>query len=501
MYIVLMAMLALNVSTEVLNGFSVIEDSLRRTTGSAARENQMIYDRFDEQMLANPAKTREWYEKAQEVRRVSDSLYVLTETLKNDIVREADGNEGDIHAIMNREDTEATSQVMLAPSKGRGKKLYNAVNTFREKILTMVDNPTKKKNIADNLSTDVPDEAKGKSWEEYMFGAMPTIAAVTMLSKMQSDIRHAEGEVLGTLMRGIDENDVRVNALEAFVIPDAQTIVRGNRFKAAIVMAAVDTTHIPEVYINGEKVSLNNGVYETICNKTGDFTLNGWLQTTNNGEEIRRSFSQKYSVVEPTATVSADLMNVLYAGYDNPISICVPGVPLTAVTATIAGGTLRQTGTGKYIARPTRIGQDAVVTVYSDHTGRRQQMTQYTFKVRKLPEPAPFISIKDDKGNDDRYQGGAIPKSALLAATKIGAAVDDGIVHIPFKVLSFETVFFDNMGNAVPIASNGTEFSPQQKETIKTLTRGRRLYISRLTAIGPDGMERKLKTSLEVIIR
>ena len=502
MYVVLMAMLALNVSTEVLDGFTLIEDSLRKTTQSASRENQVIYNSFDEQMQTNPAKTKEWYDKAQEVRRISDSLYIFTETLKMAIVKEADGENGDVRSIRNKEDLEAANQVMLAPGKGRGEELYKAVNAFRNKMLSMVDDSVKRQIIAGNLSTSVPREENGKSWQEYMFESKPTVAAVTMLTKLQSDVRYAEGEVLHTLMANIDEKDVRVNSLDAFVIPNTQTVVRGNHFTANIVMAAVDTTHIPEVFIGGQKTELKNGVYDVVCNKSGDFTLSGWLETmTNNGERLRRDFSQRYSVIDPTATVSADLMNVLYAGYNNPISISVPGAPLTSISATMTGGTLSQTAPGKYIAKPTKVGQDAVITVFSNSSGVNQQMAQYTFKVRKLPEPTPFIDLKDEKGNPDRYIGGGLAKSRLIGATHIGAAVDDGILPIPFRVLSFEVVFFDNMGNAVPIASDGANFSAQQIETFKKLSRGRRLYISRLTAIGPDGIERKLNTSMEVIIR
>jgi len=502
MYVVLMAMLALNVSSEVLDGFSLIEESIRRTTANSSRENQVIYNSFDAQMQANPAKTKAWYDKAQEVRRISDSLYVFADMLKLSIVREADGENGNVNAIQNKENLEAAAQVMLSPGTGKGAELYQAINNFRQKMTAMVTDSIKCQIISENLSTKVPENANGKNWQEYMFESMPTAAAVTLLTKLQSDVRYAEGEVLHTLMANIDEKDVRVNSLDAFVIPNAQTIVRGNRFTANIVMAAVDTTHVPDVYIAGKKVELRNGTYDVVCSKTGDFTLNGWIEMmNNNGEQIRRNFSQKYTVIDPTATVSADLMNVLYAGYENPISISVPGAPQTSVSATMTGGSLSQTTPGKYIAKPTKIGQDAVITVFSNHSGTSQQMAQYTFKVRKLPEPTPFIELKDEKGNPERYRGGGLAKPKLVAAEQIGAAVDDGILHIPFRVLSFEMVFFDNMGNAVPIASEGDRFSAQQKETIKKLSRGRRLYISRLTAIGPDGIERKLNTSMEVIIR
>ena len=502
MYVVLMAMLALNVSTEVLDGFAIVEESLRRTTAGASRENQVIYDRFDSQMQLNPAKTRAWHDKAQEVRRISDSLYVFTDMLKLAIVREADGQDGNVHSIQNKEDLEAASQVMLAPGTGRGQELYDAINSFRIRILDMVTDPVKKAVISENLSTSVPDEAGNKNWQEYMFEAMPTVAAVTMLTKLQGDIRNAEGEVLHTLLANIDEKDVRVNALDAFVVPNAQTIVRGNRFSALIGLAAVDTTQTPDVYIGGKRVELRNGLYETVCQKTGDFTLAGWLETTaGNGERIRRDFSQRYSVIEPTATVSADLTNVLYAGYENPISISVPGVPLTSVSATMSGGTLVQKTPGHYIAKPAKAGQDVKVTVFSNSTGANQQMAEYTFRVRKLPEPAPYIIVKDEKGNADRYRGGNLAKNSLTAATTIGAAVDDGILDIPFRVLSFETVFFDNSGNAVPMASNGASFSERQRETFRKLARGRRFYVSRITAIGPDGIERRLNTSMEVIVR
>lgn len=502
MYVVLMALLALNVSTEVLDGFSLIEDSLQRTTANASRENQVIYNNFDSQMQANPIKTKAWYDKAQEVRRVSDSLYVFADMLKMAIARGADGQNADIHDIRNKEDLEAAAQVMLAPVTGKGRELCIAINSFRQQMTALIDDSLKRENIAGNLSTDVPKNAGGKQWQEYMFESMPAAAAVAMLTKLQSDIRYAEGEVLHSLMANIDEKDVRVNNINAFVIPNAQTIVRGNRFQARIGLAAIDTTQAPDVYVNNNKVKLKNGTYDILCSKTGDFTLKGWLETKDKaGHAIRREFAQQYKVIEPTATVSADLTNVLYAGYDNPISVSVPGVPLSSVSAAMQGGTLTQTALGRYVAKPAKVGQDAVITVFSNNGGAKQQMAQYSFKVRKLPEPTPYIELNDAKGNTDSYRGGALAKARLMTANRVGAAVDDGILHIPFKVLSFEMVFFDNMGNAVPIASDADSFSQQQRETLRKLAKGRRLYISRLTAVGPDGVQRKINSSMEVIIR
>lgn len=503
MYVVLMAMLALNVSTEVLNGFSVVEESLNRTTANATQENQAIYDDFAEQLKKNPQKVKQWFDRAQLVRQMSDSLYQLAADLKLAIVQEADGKNGDVTNIRNREDLEAASQVMLAPGRGRGGELYEAVNRFRERILTMVTDTLQQRVIASSLSTDPSPTAKamGKNWQEYMFEDMPVAAAVTMLSKLQNDVRYAEGEVLHTLVSNIDVKDIRVNALNAFVIPNAQTVVRGDKFSAHIVMAAVDTTQAPQIFIGGKEMDLPGGLYETIAGRTGDFTLEGYIQVRNgNGDLIKRDFSQKYSVVDPSATVSADLMNVLYAGYSNPLSISVPGVPVTKIQASMTGGTLQPVGPGRYIARPSTAGQDVTITVTSTNTGRAQQMGAFKFRVRRLPDPTPYITVRDENGAD-RFKGGGLTKAQLTAADGIGAAIDDGILDVPFNVQSFETVFFDNMGNAVPMVSDGPRFSARQKETFRKLQRNRRFYISKVTATGPDGAARQLKTSMEVIVK
>ena len=502
MYVVLMAMLALNVSNEVLNGFAIVQESLNRTTENASQENQVIYDDFEQQMTANPQKVKEWYDKAMHVKEMSQRLYGLAAELKLAIATEADGKGANPDSLQNKEDLEAANQIMLAPGRGRGEELKKAIDTYREGILAMVTDSVKKEHIASDLTTKVPNGILGKNWQEYMFEAMPAVAAVTMLTKLQNDVRNAEKEVLHTLVQNIDVKDIRVNLLDAFVIPNSQTIVQGDRFSAHIVMAAIDTTQVPEIYIGGKKVDLPNNVYETVTSRTGDFTLSGYIQTINgNGDPIRRDFEQKYTVVEPSATVSADLTRMLYAGYNNPISISVPGVPLNKISASMTNGTLTPNGAGKYIAHPSQVGQDAIITVTSTNTGRPQTMGSFAFRVRKLPDPTPYINVKDEQGNADRFKGGNMSKQQLVESEGIGAAIDDGILDIGFKVISFETVFFDNMGNAVPITSDGAQFSARQKENFRKLTRNRRFYISHVVAVGPDGIQRTLKNSTEVIVK
>ena len=156
MYVVLMAMLALNVSTEVLNGFSIVEESLKRTTSNATLENMAIYDDFAVQMKKNPQKVKEWYDKSQQVKQMSSHLYNLVDELKQAIVVEADGKDGDVRNIRNKEDLEAASQVMLAPGRGRGKELYDAINAYRANMLKMVTTPRQKKLLISTLTTEIP---------------------------------------------------------------------------------------------------------------------------------------------------------------------------------------------------------------------------------------------------------------------------------------------------------------------------------------------------------
>lgn len=504
MYVVLMAMLALNVSSDVLNGFKLIGERLKSTTDNSSLQNKTIYNTLAEAMKQNPEKTREWYEKAQAVKTISDSLYDYAEQLKNKIAVEADGKDADPYSIRNRENTEATTHVMLAPGVGQGRKLHNAINNYREKVLEMVSDTVQRKIIANSLSTEVTRTAKlqGKNWQQYMFENTPVIAAITLLTKLQGDVRYAEGEVLHTLVSNIDIKDVRVNQINAYVIPSSRTVVRGGKFSAQIIMAAVDTTQRPDIFVGNTPLQSESGIYETVCNSTGDFTLKGYLKMRNgNGEEIMREFSQPYTVVEPSATVSATMMNMLYAGYQNPIAVSVPGVPTSNISLTMSGGTLTQTKPGEYVAVPSKVGENVVFTVMANMEGRSQEMGKFPFRVRKLPDPTPYIDIVAADGSTERYQGGKpLSKAALLKATSIGAAIDDGLLDISFRVLSFETTFYDRLGNVIPETSQSTNFSERQKQQMRQLTRGARFYITRVHAVGPDGIERTLPSAMEVIV-
>lgn len=505
MYIVLTAMLALNVSSDVLNGFTQVEDGLTRSNRTVSDRNKAIYSQLEAFNEQNPEKGGIWLSKATDVRKRTKELYTFIDSLKLAIVKTADGEDGDINNIRNQDDTETPSVIMLAPRKGKGKELRERIDNYRTFASSMLSDTAKRKNIEHALTTnprgnEIRAIGKDKSWEETLFENMPVVASVTLLSKIQNDLLYAEGEVLGTLLNSVDMGDLRVNQVDAFVIPNSRIVMRGSNYSANIVLAAVDTTQRPRIFINGTQLDNDRGLYEIPTSRSGEFDYSGYIEVEHgDGSTSKHNFSSSYTVMDPTATISATMMNVLYAGIENPISIAVPGIPSNAISASMTNGSLTRNG-NEWSARPYKVGTEAVVTVTATVDGRRQTVATTNFRVRKLPDPMPYIAYKDSKGNPERYRGGKpFAKTLLLQAEGISAAIDDDMLNVAYKVLSFETVFFDSMGNAIPEVSSGANFSDRQKSSFRRLTRGKRFYISRVRAIGPDGIERTL-APMEVIV-
>lgn len=501
MYIVLTAMLALNVSSDVLNGFTLVEDGLKRTNSNVSDRNAALYMQLEEFTRQNPQKGKPWLDKAADVRRQTLSLYKYIDSLKLAIVRDADGVDGKVDNILNQDNLEASSKVMV--TYGNGAKLERRLAAYRKYIAAYIADPKKQAAIQKALATE-PVLQKGSMikvpWVSGMFENMPVVASVTLLSKLQNDLLFAEGEALQTLVASVDAGDVRVNKLDAFVIPNSKLVMRGGKYSADIVLAAVDTTQRPAIFVNGRQLPANTRTYEFMAGQTGTFTYSGYLDVTRgDGTTSRYPFQSDYTVIEPTATVSATMMNVLYAGINNPISISVPGVAQNAVSATMTNGSLTRSG-DHWNAHPTRVGAECVITVTATFEGRSQTVSTSTFRVRKLPDPTAYIAYKDSKGNENHYKGSKpFAKSLLLAANGLDAAIDDDLLNVHYSVVDFETIVFDSMGNAMPEKSAGSRFSERQKTSFRRLSRGKRFYITRIRAKGPDGIVRDL-SPMEVIV-
>ena len=503
MYLVFIAMMALNVSTEVLDGFELVEGSLRTSIDNSTRRNELVAKEMEDYYRQNPQKVGEWIEKSRQVKQASDSLCSYIQALKVRIVEEADGEGADVDNIDRKDDLEAASHIMLSPITGEGKKLREAIDQYRTWMGGFIQDSLKTAVMEASLSTTPPKKAgiNTRSWEEALFENMPVAASVTLLTKLQSDIRYVEGEVLSNLLNNVDVGDYRVNQITAQVIPESQIVMRGSPYRANIVLSAVDSTKRPTIVVNGKELPAEaNGLFTAGTGSVGTFPIKGFIEMPNaDGSIMRREFESEYFVTEPSATIAPTMMNVLYAGIANPMRIAVPGVPSGNVTATMTNGTLTRKG-DSWEARPSKVGTDAVITVHARMAdGRNVEMAKSAFRVRALPDPLPYIEYKDANGNLRKFKGGMIAKRSLVEADGILAAIDDDLLNVKYEVVRFELTFFDSMGNAIPEVAQGTNFSQRQKSYIRNLSKGKRFYITRVVAKGPDGIERTIPT-IEVIV-
>lgn len=497
MYIVLTAMLALNVSSDVLNGFSQVQEGLHNTNLNMKVKNEAQFIYLQELFGKNPSKTGIWMKKGEELHDKSLSLCLTIDSLKTEIARKADGKNADPGELINQDNIEAAAVTMLRPGSSEGKKLRAKIEKYKDYVCSLISDSLKRDAVAEMLSTKTGKEKSGHGnidWEVKNFDNMPAIAAITLLTKLENDIRQAESDALSNIITNVDIGDVRVNELQAYVIPTSSMVMRGEKYTADIVLAAIDTTQRPVVYVNGSKLPDGNRRLEFTAGNAGIHEYSGHIEVIRgDGSVARHPFSSSYTVMEPMATISPTLMNVLYAGIDNPISISVPGVPMTAVQATMTNGTLVRKG-DSWVARPGKVGTESTISVSTLTEGISRNVGSMTFHVRKLPDPSPFIPVKDAQGNSVNYRGAPkkISKASLLATESLGAAIDDDILNVSYTVVSFSTIFFDSMGNAIPEVSDGASFSKRQKEQFRRLKPGKSFFISNVKAKGPDGITRDI---------
>ncbi|MDR1259729.1 MAG: gliding motility protein GldM [Tannerellaceae bacterium] len=506
MYLVFIAMMALNVSSEVLDGFVLVEDSLHNSIDNSTKRNALVSNELETYYQANPEKVREWYNKSIQVRNASEDIYNYVQELKERIVKVADGKNGDVKDIQHKDDLEAASRIMLAPLNGEGKKLREGIDSYRTMMARLMTDPEKQHIIEESLSTAPPRQTgiNVRNWEESLFENMPVSAAITLLTKLQSDIRYAQGEVMSNLLNSVDVGDYRVNTMQAQVVPVSQIVMRGSSYEANIVLSAIDSTKRPSVYINGRMLDAeDNGRFVVPASSTGTFPVEGYIEMPNSdGSILRHDFRSEYFVTEPGATVAPTMMNILYAGINNPIRIAVPGIPSGNVFPSISSGSLSKKGESIWDALPSAgsVGQEAIITVAAQMAdGRRVEMARTPFRIKMLPDPMPYIEYKDQNGNVRKFRGGAISKRSLMEAGGILAAIDDDILNIQFTVLRFELIYPDSFGNMINEPTEGGNFSERQKNFIRGLARGKQFWVNRVVARGPDGIERSIP-AIQVIV-
>ncbi len=492
MYLVFIAMLALNVPAEVLDGFDLVEDGLEQTISSTESQNKITIQKLAEINEDNPEKAGEYFTKAGDFIKKSDELFNHIQDLKVRIVKEADGKNGDVNNIQRKDKLGPSSVVMLGPIDKEGEKLRRSLDSYRELATGLVSSPNKKESINHRLTTQVPKESRfnNKNWEETYFEQMPTSAAVTLLTKIQSDIRAAQGEVLSDLYSSIDASDYRVNSLQARVVPESEFVMAGDSYKGTVVLTAVDTTKKPKFSIPGID---ENGKFSIGAGAVGiNKTFSGELIVDIAGEPRPIPFKSTYHVVPKITTIQVADANVLYQGLKNKLIISVPGMSNDQLHATATNGSITKDG-GVWIAVPTKAGTNMKISVSNVQT--KALISEQEFRVRIQPDPTPYFDYPDAGGNMRRFKSGSrIAKTTMLTIPEIKAAIDDGLVDKQFTVLRFSVVIYDGMGNRIPEVSNSGQFTEKQKALIRQLGRGKSFLITDVKARGEDGIDRDIAT-------
>lgn len=515
MYLVLLAMLALNVSVEVLDAFIVVDDGLTRTTENFASGNEATYNEFAMRYVENPQRVGPWKEKADQVRVHANELYAHIQELKFEIVK-ATGTRGQ-EAIVDgkivgellraKENTSIPSNVMLKGLNPKATQLKERIETFREELIGMVD-PAHTgiiQSIETNLDTSDPPTKEGvtKSWEEQQFYYMPLVAAITMLSKMQADVRNAESDVTTYLLNQVDAGSFMFNFLEATVIPRSNYIFRGDDFEASVFIAAFDTTQAPEVLIGQYEsfqlpdgsadyrmvgrvdtlpVDHGKGIFRTRPSATGYHSWGGLIRLRNpDGSFISRPFKSEYQVADPNLIVSPSRMNLFYQGIENPVEISIPGLAADQINASVNNGTLRRVSGSNYIVIPARPG-NALVSVTATIDGTTRNFGSRDFRVRTVPDPIATIAGRE---------GGIIGRNLLMAQTGVLAEMKDFDFDMGFTVTSF-TVESVQRGFVVDARSNSNRITDEQREIIKQAARNQRVLFDDIMAVSSTGEERRL---------
>lgn len=491
MYLVLTALLALNVAKEILDAFVKVNHSMEVSVGKMEDQTETIYAQFAAAMQENPDKTREWNDKALQVKSSSDDLYAFVNELKDEIIKRAGGydDDGKPEKMDNRE----IAASYLLTTERKAYELKEKINSFKGVILSMVqDNKVLQESIERVFDTgkQVVGNQKGVEWEKAEFEHYPLMAIITFMTKMQSDIRATELDVISYLQTNIGKYDVKVNKMDAVAMVPSSYVFTGDTFRAEIFIAAFDTTQQPAVRVHnafdeagnptdeGRDIRVVNGrgIYEVPATAEGTFTWGGVVSVqTPLGLQKFQVEPRTYQVAEGVAVISPTAMNVLYRGVDNPIEVSVPGISPDNLEISASGATISGSR-GKFIAKPGD-GSEAVIKVSSNINGRKKSIGEMKFRIKRIPPPQALIAGKSE---------GVIQKGTLASSQGIGAILQDFPFDINYRVSSFEVRA--QQGEYVKtIRVTGNAFNEDVRQLIRTMRSGSDISFTSIRAKGPDG--------------
>jgi len=530
MYLVLTALLALNVSKQILDAFLVVNESVVTTNEIMHSKIGTVYDQFAQQYMLNPEKVGEHYDKAKLAREYSNELISYIENQMFGLVKFSE-REDSLSVIANYYEvsevpdpldpqntvTKLILNLQTVPSKdkfdrsttyfitqGRAVVLKEKIEEYRIKIQELIPEGYRHR-VEIGLRTDEEyynADGKSQSWERHHFYHTILAAEITIMNKIIAEVQTAELHVISELFSEITLADFKFEAVTAKIIPKTNYIIKGQKYEAEVLVAAYDDKTNPDVYIlqganeitdanisRAQKWEGQDGIVklEWTANTEGIQRFAGIIEITNpEGEPEQHPFVHEYIVAPPSLTVAAKKMNVFYRGVDNPVSISVPGIAKNKIMPSISIGTITRDpdAPGDWIVRMPKEATKAIVGATAEYEGQMMNMGAFEFRVKRVPDPVAQIAGMTE---------GNISRNELLAANAIIPVMKDFEFDLNFIVTGFRMGTIIN-GDWVPKRTGGNRLSSEMQDIIRNSRRGQKFFFENIQAEGPDGSKRSLNT-------
>lgn len=512
MYLVLMALLALNVSKEVLDGFLTINESLDRNNENFHRKIEQSYYLFEQDYESNPAEVGPFWDKAKEAKRLSSDLRKYIKDIQFELISITEGIPIDsvpnlkLGELQYKDNYDIPTRYFVGSSSdgsgGKAGELRKRIDEYKLSMLKLVDVKYLHK-IQENLVTDgiyVNADDDIQNWEMHHFYYNILVADLAILNNLIAEVQHTEFDVISSLYESISAEDYHYDNINARVISKSNYIFTGENYEAEIIVSAYDSSQTPEAYyrpgideLKAEDISKaiqlvgSGGKISLVIPATteGVQKYAGLIRVKNKlGEVMEYPFYDEYVVARPSITISAKHMNVLYIGVDNPLSISVPGIPRENLILSISCGALRpDRDSDDWIAEVPSGYRVATVKVSAKVDQKIKEMGVQNFRVKKIPDPIATIANRNQ---------GFVDKNLLKVAGGLEARMpDDFEYNLQFKIKSF--IMTTQRGfTLIHATGKGSLLTEEMKANIEMTNRGQNIIFEDILAEDPSGAERKL---------
>jgi gliding motility-associated protein GldM len=411
MYLVLIAMLALNMSKEVLTAFGIMNEKFVEGNTTATNKNNNFLASLAKKAIDEPTQYDILNKRAQGISKISNEFYSFLDGVKSQI--EAPYVEDKVDGVLPFESMDKGDHVDEAWFKGdklskNGEEVVAAFDKYRNDMINALDNKDEKTGeqinktfinlVESKFNTDnvkAKDGAK-KLWLDYNFKGFPSIASIAKISSMQSDVKSIESEILSGLLSKEQASQLSFKNYRAMVINEKSAFFNGENYKGRIVLGRVDANTKPnKVILNGKEVDKKNFkdggvVLDFPAGNIGENSLKGQFIFMENGQEVPVEIDDSYAVVPRpnSATISADKMNVVYRGIPNPMTISFAGIASNKVNASATG--LKRSGKG-YSMTPSK-GREVTINVTGTLPDGKKVSDKKKFRIKDIPRPAAAVS-------------------------------------------------------------------------------------------------------------